>query len=95
MGDGSAGLILGDTTAFSRVTWTISVGMPGIRESDARPGPTRLRPGALRLPEHPRPEETRAYFRLSADRDGEALARIAKADPGEAPPDDARRIGSG
>ncbi|HOM83233.1 MAG: hypothetical protein GX785_03175 [Armatimonadetes bacterium] len=81
MGDGSAGLILGDTTAFSRVTLDDIGGYAEYVNLTLAPGRRDFALALYAFPSIPDPEETRAYFRRSADQECEALARIAKADP--------------
>lgn len=80
-GDGSAGLLLGDTTAFSRVTLEGIGGYAEYVNLTLAPGRRDFALALYAFPSIPDPEETRAYFRRSADRECEALARLVKADP--------------
>jgi len=79
-GDGSAGLLLGDPEAFASVTLSGIGGYAEYVDLALKEGRRGFALGLYEFPSMPGPEETRAYFRRSADAEAEALAALAGAD---------------
>lgn len=80
LGDGSAGLLLGDTTAFQTVRLEGLGGYAEYVDLTLAPGRRRFALGLYEFPSMPDPKETRAYFRRSANGENEVLAALATAD---------------
>jgi len=81
--DGSAGLLLGDTTAFSAVTLDSIGGYGQFVDLTLKPERQSFVLGLYECPSVPDPEGTRDYFRRSADAENAALAALIDADPGK------------
>ncbi|NLC59389.1 MAG: hypothetical protein GX774_21330, partial [Armatimonadetes bacterium] len=79
--DGSAGLLLGDTSAFAQVTLDEIGGYAEYVDLTLKSDRRAFALALYECPSIPDAEETRAYFRRSADAECEVLARLAQADP--------------
>ena len=79
-GAGSAGLLLGDAEAFSKVTVNGIGGYAEYVDIVLEPSRRDFALGLYEYPAIPGCEETRAYFRRLADAESDALAQLARAD---------------
>ena len=80
-GDGSAGLLLGDTDVFAKAT-AGGIGDYGeYIDLELKPGQRHFCLALYEFPSLPDPLETRAYFRRSADAESDKLATMLKLDP--------------
>ncbi len=79
-GAGSAGLLLGDASAFSKVTVNGIGGYAEYVDITLDPDRREFALGLYEYPAMPDYKQTRAYFRRAADTESNALARLLKAD---------------
>jgi hypothetical protein len=78
-GDGPAGLLLGDTSAFSQVTIDAG-GYAEYANLTLAPDRRSFALGLYEFPDMPDPDATREYFRRSATAESAALAELLAAD---------------
>lgn len=79
-GAGSAGLLLGDASTFSKVVVNGIGGYAEYVDITLDPSRREFALGLYEYPAMPDYEATRAYFRRTADAESDALARLVKAD---------------
>jgi hypothetical protein len=77
---GSAGLLLGDTTAFSKATLASIGGYAEHVDFVLAPGRTSLALAFYELAEHPDYKQTRTHFRAGGDAESASLAQLLAAD---------------
>jgi len=83
MGDGSAGLLLGDPNAFAKVTAGAIGGYGEYIDIELKPGQRRFCLALYEFPGLPDPLETRAYFQRSGNAESAKLAAMLELDTDE------------